>query len=152
MDKKYEGWCRTGAYATILINNAYELTKEQMLQVLRTIRADIAAGRALDYEDSTEIGNKCTTCTWGMCSEDPKHAPDARLHNFPKDFDVSGRMSLLDNPPGHHCPMRDTQGKRYPAFGCFHECRVFQRSKETPTREEALELYDKAIARLEEEL
>ena len=151
--ERYVDWCRTGANEHIIINKQDHLTYRQLLGVLLALRNKIADGMKCDSEDSDEVGNKHTTCTWGLCTDDQEVYNDNRMHVFPKDFDERGRMTPLV-PPGPLCPMqRVEKGSR--TFGCFYQCRVFRPTKSDktpPSREEALKLYDQQIKQVLGEL
>jgi hypothetical protein len=133
-----------------VVNNAKYLTKEQTIQVLKSIRAAIASGELLIKDDSDEIGNKHTHCSWGACNDLRKHYHSPEMHTFPQEFVDTGRSNPLALIKGSHCPMQlpKTSREDY-QWGCFYECRVFQTHHRTPTRDEAVELYDAMIATLE---
>lgn len=142
----------------VLLNTRNELAKQQVLKILKIIRVAIQSGHRLDAEDSNEIGNKYTECSWGVCSEAKEYFPDPEMHIWPKSFVEQDRVAILEFPEGTWCPMRavkvaglhHTEGGG--ASGCFYQCRVFQRNLDTPTQEEALALYDEEIGILEQEL
>ena len=119
---------------------------------LRRLRDRIAGGIELNLEDSTEIGNKYTYCSWGMCSEDKEQWPDKDDHTFPNDFERYGRMSRRDIP---YCPL-DTRKSRIKNsdriyWGCFYKCRAFhQHQYGKLTREKTLELFNNYIKFREE--
>lgn len=115
------------------------LPHDRYVLALKRIRAIIAGGRRLVAEDSTDIGNKYTICSWGLCSNDKEAWPDAIDHQFPFDFTSRGRMSPLYRKDP--CPLE----QRRKGMGCFYGCKGFTRL----TRKEALELYDKEIAKHE---
>jgi hypothetical protein len=146
MRDEFKGYCHEGAMAHIVVNNAHALTEEQTLAVFRRIRAAIADGQVLLMEDSDEIGNKYTQCTWGLCSDMSKYWPTPELHVFPQEFADSGRVAPLI--PTVDCPMRTKPGP-VTRHGCFWSCRIFRTHLKTPNREEALGLYDSAIADLQ---
>jgi hypothetical protein len=84
-----------------------------------------------------------------MCSDIAEYYPDPRMHTFPKDFVEKGSMyAPLRWPTGHGCPM-DRERKTHAHWGCFYRCRAF---KGGVNREQALALYDEAIAELEQEI
>ena len=149
--EKYGGWCHTGSMAHIIINNARELTLEQLRGVLLRIRNAIIAGKRLIADDSTDIGNKYTNCTWGMCSSVKAYYNSNKLQHFPKDFDDHNRVSQLPWPTGHGCPM-DMERKTSHHYGCFYRCRVFQHKFTTPTKNGAVALYDEAIKEVDDAL
>lgn len=139
-----------GAHPSIRINVLNELPRDRYLAVLKRIRAAIANGRKLKAYDDTTPGNKSTSCSWGLCHESKETWPDAQDHTFPEDFKREGRISPLDNGHEHPCPM-DRRGPHQGDYnGCFYTCRIFKSRKQPkPSREEALRLYDEAIAALE---
>ncbi len=112
------------------------------------MRARIADGLPLTHDDSSTVGDKYTICSWGMCSNDPEQWPDAGDHTFPVDFMDDGRVSA-ERQCDQLCPLQVTHPKAR-AWGCFYECRVFQPTCRTPTREVALKLYDERIHELGE--
>lgn len=134
--RPYREYCHEGAHPSVLINNSKYLTTEQYVGVLKRIRKTIESEKLIRDKDDPD-------CNWGMCSKRQEHYPDPELHIFPNDFDDYGRMSALSCGNDVKCPMRvsDLGGS-----GCFYDCRVFTRKHKVPTREEALKLYDDAIA------
>lgn len=119
-----------------------DLTDEQYLGVLKRIRKAIAAGEALVAEDCTDIGNKYTVCTWGLCSDKLEYYPTPDLHTHPDMLPSTYSKKWV--PPDRKCPMRK---KGIGPWGCFYDCRVFRGKK--PNREEAIKLYDDAIEEVE---
>jgi len=89
----------------------------EQMDKLRMIRADIAAGVPLVYDDCTETGNKFTTCSWGLCRFQSPHG-----------------LCPMDKRPGSH------------KLGCFHHCRVFQGGG-LMNKRTALKLYGAAITK-----
>jgi len=122
------------------------LSDERYLAALKRLKAVVAQGVELNAEDSTTPGDKYTTTTWGLCSEDPAHWPDKFDHLWPHSFETEGRVAPLHLAQHQLCPFdkRDKGGVN----GCFYSCRIFQGPK--PTREQALELYDMRISQAEE--
>lgn len=128
------------------------MSQERYYLALKRIRALIADGIPLIFEDSTTIGDKYTHCSWGLCSEDPRAWPDAEDHLWPDQFLADKRVALKYLRDDQMCPMdrRVSEGSR----GCFYTCRIFQPKKCEPrieTQEEALHLYDERIALIEKE-
>jgi hypothetical protein len=127
------------------------LPHDRYVLALKRIRALIADGKVLDYEDSNTIGNKYNYCTWGLCSIDRATWPDAEDHMRPAEFIAHGRIApryLGDDQP---CPLYDKALAQtrfgHSRNGCFWTCRIFEPGhKERPTREETLRLYDEQIA------
>jgi hypothetical protein len=101
-------------------------------------------------EDSNAIGDKYTRCNWGMCDESADLWPDPDDHIWPDMFENNGRVA----PRGHGpCPMdvrtdatMDSGEMLGDSSGCFYSCRIFQRKHMTPSRDEAVALYDRMIA------
>jgi len=147
-----EDYTYEGAYPSIRINNQSHLTMAQYLQVLQGLHNLIGNGKPLVLNDSNEVGNKHTHCTWGMCTGSPDIYDDPRMHIFPKDFIEDERVTPLLPPLGHYCPF-DDRARRHPedslegTWGCFYRCRIFRPVKgiSPPTREEALELIATAL-------
>lgn len=117
------------------------LTAARFVAALERFRAHIAEGAPLNADDSDEIGNKYTDCSWGMCSLSPLHWPvEDRLRTLP-----NGHVHVKELPEGALCPLdRRTAAT---GMGCFWTCRVFQpeRRAKVPSREQALALYDKRL-------
>jgi hypothetical protein len=134
------------------------LPQDRWVLALKRMLGLIEGGVALHSEDSTEIGNKYTTCTWGMCFESRKLWPDAEDHLWPDEFTKRGRIAPLYRDRGQLCPMdlraRDSHAVVLltPPDGCFYSCSVFQatKTKRAPTREQTIEFYKLAIHRAEE--
>lgn len=123
------------------------LTDVQYAESLQRFRDAIANGAILKFFDCTDIGNKDTQCSWGLCSRKKAMWPDKATHKWPDDPRDEGKddiygIKYLEN---HQlCPM--DKREQYDGRGCFYSCRVFQGPR--PSREEALRLYDLAIDRL----
>lgn len=121
---------------------------------LRRFRDRIRAGLELFEDDSNEMGNKHTHCSWGLCDDSVEAYPDPNDHIFPTDFPQRlGARNVSDD--GMRCPMdrddrpQDRKNGLTGCWGCFYRCRVFRpkpRGAAKPTREEALKLYDDLIA------
>ncbi len=140
---------RTGSHPSIKINVLDELPEHRYLAVLKRIRDSIASGRQLSAFDDTSPGNKSMGCSWGLCDETKATWPDAEDHTFPVDFQKHGRCSPLETADNNPCPMDMRESSD--GNGCFYSCRVFKNRRKKhliPTREQALELYDKAIEKL----
>lgn len=112
---------------------------------LRRMRKRISEGLPLEWEDSTDIGNKYTSCTWGMCSEQKEQWPDKDDHTWPDEFIKSGRIAPRSMKKGQHCPLND-RSKQKDGNGCFYSCKIFGSKNKDLSRERALELYDLAIS------
>lgn len=112
---------------------------------LRRMRATIARGSKLSAEDSTTIGDKYTTCSWGMCSDSDAQWPDPDDHIWPHLFERDDRVAPRAAPGG--CPMDKRTGTDEESrWGCFYHCRVFGKEIKKDDRKRALELYDETIA------
>lgn len=117
--------------------------------VLVRLRDQIANGLPLKAEDSTEPGNKYTECNWGLCSEEKEAWPDAADHLWPDQFLKNGRVAPKYRKDTHLCPMdtrEPSDRKEKLMIGCFYTCKVFRHGNPRPTREQAIEWYDKRIA------
>jgi len=135
------------------VNELRVLPASRYLKALERIRESIAQGKKLDFYDDTTPGNKSSSCTWGLCSEDAEHWPDAEDHTFPTDFTRFGRMSPISRGEGDMCPLDRRQGQKDSTWGCFYHCRVFRSKKDgIPSLGTALKLYDEAIERAKERL
>jgi len=117
---------------------------------LRRMRDFIAAGSQLECEDSDEVGNKYTHCSWGMCSEAISQWPEADDHVFPDEFIERARVAPRDSPGG--CPL-DTSVEKpdWEHYGCFFRCLAFGEKIQKQDRDRALELYDTVISKREAE-
>ena len=155
MKDEFKSYCREGAHPSIVINNADRLTITQFREVLIRLRDKIEAKAALISEDSNYIGDKYTHCTWGICTNERDIYPTPELHTFPQAFKFENRIEPLDTPEGHDCPIRErlpSDSETTSMSGCFYSCRIFQKDKKTPTKEEAITLYEKVIENLEDRL
>jgi hypothetical protein len=116
------------------------LSDERYLAALIRVRDLIAKGERLVANDSEEIGNKYTECTWGLCSGDKKAWPDPQDYMWP---DQPDRVAPKYRTNRQVCPFRRAPPS---ANGCFWSCMIFKpKGKPVPTREEALALYDAKI-------
>jgi len=130
------------------------LTDERYLKLLRRIRATIAGGLEHRAVNSDAQGDNYNNCTWGLCSDEAQHWPDAEDHLWPDLFTKHGRMSPKYLLPHQFCPL----DKRFtdPApegqgviQGCFWSCSVFRNRRATMLgRDEVLKRYDQAIERI----
>jgi hypothetical protein len=136
------------------------LTAQQHLDSLRRLRrfiaADPARGRFTGGEliawDSDAIGDKDTECSWGQCTRRPEQWPDDTRLWPERALQRDGRVyGVKYHQAGQFCPFDRRAPEGSPMhgrpMGCFYRCRIFQRTKDEPrpTREEALEMFDKAI-------
>jgi hypothetical protein len=105
-------------------------TDEEYLQALKRKRKEIAGGEPFNFYDDTTIGNKSTTCSWGLTHHD--------LERY-------GFSSYRGK--GQHCPLRH----KVTPSGCFWNCKVHQAGGgvRKMDRETALALFDKMISDLE---
>lgn len=113
------------------------------------MRARIANGAILKFEDSEDIGNKYTTCTWGLChdaagfweKEECQFEEPAAAHRH-------GRYALVVRskhlPDKQKCPMDRGDGEQG-EWGCSYRCRIFTPTEKRPDRKRALQLYDDRI-------
>jgi hypothetical protein len=123
------------------------LTDERYAAALQRIRGLIAGGVKLDAVDSTTVGDKYTECTWGLCSSQKAAWPDPEDHLWPDQFKERGRVAPKYRTKTHKCPMdKRVVGEDDMGNGCFYTCKVFQKGP-TPSRDQALELYDREIAK-----
>lgn len=126
------------------------LPKERYVAALKRIRGLIQRGEKLVAHDDTTPGDKSTSCSWGLCSEE-KHAwPDVEDHLFPDDFTKYGRVAPKYIRNGHPCPIDSRTAKEHKTDlnGCFHTCRVFQAKGKRPSQEQVIEWYDLRISQL----
>lgn len=121
------------------------LPQERYIAALHRLRNLIKEGKELVAADSTTIGDKYTSCSWGLCSGEKEAWPDAKDHLWPDQFLERGWVAPLYRQKGQKCPF-DSRKDDGDGTGCFFSCRVFQRKLKTPTREQALALYDEVIA------
>ena len=137
------------------------MTDAQHLASLERMRDKIAKSEGPLYAfDDTTPGNKSTDCSWGMCTCDPTFWAKDELM-FPERGPIrvgcraDGTPVLHESSKyhkdGQQCPFDRRNGTENKAsWGCFSHCRVFSRKRgeKTPTKEEALRLYDVTIERL----
>jgi len=116
------------------------LSHDRYIIALKRIREQIVNKSKLKYEDSDSIGDKYTTCSWGMCSMYKEQWPDKedRIRTF-----NSGLVDTKQQDTNQNCPMDSKQEGE--VWGCFYRCRVFQNLGKLPSREEAIRLYDITI-------
>lgn len=120
----------------------------QYLAALENLRKGIESGVPLKAIDDTTPGDKSTTCSWGLCSEERRVWPDKAMQLFPDHFPQ--RIAPKYRGKHHKCPMdRRTpeeaeKGLGY-GSGCFYHCRIFQakpqKGQPIPSKEVALELF-----------
>ena len=124
------------------------LNSSRYLAALNRQKTRIEGGLELVAWDDDTPGNKDIHCSWGLCSRDRAAWPDAQDHLFPDDFAQHGRVAPLYRNAPHRCPMDRRTGPDVGGSGCFYDCRIFRANNKrpAPTREEAIKLYDEAIA------
>ena len=102
--------------------------------VLQRQRNRIAeSNEPLLLEDSTDMGNKYTHASWGMCSREAKE----EFNGIGIDS-INHSYKLAAIP----CPMRKKNQEKG-QWGCFYECRLFKGPR--LKKDEVLELYDRMI-------
>jgi len=115
-DKEIKSRVRDGLY---LSNHGY-------LGALQRLIAHIEDGHRLISLDSDSLGDKFTTCSWGLCSESKEIWPDPDMHMWPGDFVKHGRIAPLYRRSRHSCPF-DARGDMIQSMnGCFYACGIFQ--------------------------
>ncbi len=119
------------------------LSDDRYLAFLKRMRDLIASGAELKYEDSEEIGNKYTHCSWGMCCGDKSGWPDPQDYLWP---DQPDRVDIKYSTKRQCCPLSRNQTE---SSGCFYSCMIFKPNGEKPTREQAIKLYDDKIKEVE---
>lgn len=149
--KEYGFDLRSGFWS-ILVNTRDSMTTDQWLAALKRLRALIADGLPLVADDSNDIGNKYTECSWGMCGARQDVFTDPATHIWPIQFLRQSRVAPIGRPKGCLCPIdrRNTiEDDRYQ--GCFYSCRIFspKKGEKRPGRELVLSWFDKAIAEVE---
>ena len=113
------------------------------LAALERQKARVADGEPLCLDDSNAPGDKYTTASWGLCSDDKAAWPDAEDHLWPEDFEKRGRVAPKYLKRHQLCAF-DTREKDT-GDGCFHTCRLFQGRYAKPSRAEAVALYQRRI-------
>lgn len=141
MNKPYKTY--QGALPSIQVNVLVNLPKARHIIALKRIKGLIETGTPLTAYDDNTPGNKSMGCSWGLCSESVEAWPDAQDHIWPHDFENKLRVAPLHSK--RPCPLNAYVD---PHRGCFYTCRVFNpaRGAQVPTKDEALALYDTAIA------
>lgn len=127
------------------------LTRAEYLEALKRQRDRIASGIPLKAHDDNTPGNKSVGVSWGLCSKEVEAWPTPELHLFPADFISRGHVAPKYRKENQSCPF-DARGpgkNNKLRNGCFYTCMVFKQEYKTPTREEAIALYDKRIAEVE---
>ena len=126
------------------MNKSLYLTHEQHLKMLKKIKTLIEEGLELQLDDSDDIGNKHTHCSWGQCTSE----------NWDKDTLLwPGRPTPKYHAKGQFCPFdtrkqeRTTKLAKSPE-GCYFRCMIFQ-GETIPSRTEAIELYQITIKQFE---
>jgi hypothetical protein len=122
------------------------LTLQQFIQVLKTIRLQIAEGIPIGLDDSNDIGYKHTYCAWGICTNSIHVWHDPLMHIWPMDFIENRKVAPLHIPKGYKCPL-DSREPNYQS-GCFYKCLAFNKHEKL-SRKKALQLYDNVIMKVE---
>jgi hypothetical protein len=122
----------------ITINTIRRLPQNRYLAALHRILAQIKNGSKLNAVDSTQIGNKYTHCSWGLCSTSKEQWPDKEDRLFPQDQP----LAILSQDKGQFCPFDQHQTRQSGPDGCFYHCRIFQNPNNRISREEAIRLYE----------
>lgn len=122
------------------------LPQDRYVAALRRQRDRIANGLPFDAVDSDTIGDKFTHAAWGLCSDDPAAWPDAEDHLWPDQFEQHGRVAPKYRAEHQRCPIQSKGG----ASGCFYSCLIFKNRMGPKSRDQAVALYDAAIAKQED--
>lgn len=122
----------------VWINTIRTLPHKRYVAALIRIRDQIKGGSKLELDDSDELGNKHTECSWGLCSASKKQWPNEDDRLFPRDHP----LSILHRTKGQDCPMDEQKDRKDGPGGCFFSCRIFQNQNNLPSREEAIRLYE----------
>lgn len=136
-EHEWEIWCEE---CNDKLHKEHYLSHDRYIIALKRIREQIKNRSKLQYEDSDSIGDKYTTCSWGMCSMYKEQWPDKedRIRTF-----NSGLIDAKQQDTNQNCPMDSKQEGAI--WGCFYRCRIFQNLGKLPSREEAIRLYDITI-------
>jgi hypothetical protein len=126
------------------------MSNERYLAALKRIRDIIASGVDVKAENSNAMGDKYSSCTWGLCDDGKSHWPDAEDYLFSPGNRPWVATKYFKN--GQHCPMDSAPPEDGHVEGCFWRCLVFNRGMKTPDRSEALQLFDAAIERAEKNI
>ena len=133
------------------------LTAQQHLDSLRRLRNFILAhtdGKLVAW-DSDYIGDRDIGCSWGQCTRRPEQWPDDTRKWLERPLNPDGRVyGVKYNQNGQFCPFDRQAPEGDPmhgmSMGCFNRCRIFHPDEGgRPSREEALTLFDAAIAQYE---
>ncbi len=143
----------SGSIESIQVNKNKEFTDADYIAALKRLR-DIISNSPLKAEDSNFPGNKYTECNWGLCSDEVKLWPEAKMHIWPYEFINHDRVAPIRNSSsvGQYCP-QDIRAdmpevpESDKGQGCFYYCRVFKRKLKTPTREQSIAKIDELITR-----
>ncbi|MFA5365777.1 MAG: hypothetical protein WC325_11410 [Candidatus Bathyarchaeia archaeon] len=119
------------------------------LQALKNLRKHVEAVK-FSAEDCTDVGNKHTHCSWGLCCDD-LNVFTKEMMLFPKEYPKRHTPKYLQR--SQKCPF-DKAAHPDGGIGCFYRCRFhdkFNKRKPTePNREEALKTIDELIKKVEE--
>ncbi len=143
------------------MRNIY-LSNERYKAALNHIKSQIEGGSELIAIDSTDIGDKYTHCSWGLCSCSIKQWPDKQDWMFDRTHELHYYSSKEKTPiedtfvdakyqeVGQHCPMDKDQSKETNPSGCFYRCKIFQDKlgNKIKDREEVVKLYEITIKKL----
>lgn len=106
------------------------MTKDRYVAAMKRQRLRIAQGLILRAVDDTTPGDKSTTCTWGLCSDEKAAWPDAQDHLWPDQFTKDGRVAPLYRKTNQKCPLDRRDNAVDDWNGCFYTCRVFSPAKD----------------------
>jgi len=124
------------------------LRDDEYILVMKRLREAISDGLSLNSDDSTDIGNKHTHCSWGLCTNSADIWKEPTLHIWPNEFIERGRVAPRNKGKNHICHLKGEVSKRNRMCGCFYSCRVFQ-DDTNPSRDFVLNRIDELIARFE---
>lgn len=106
------------------------MTHDEYVDLLMKIRGEIVSGLKLHAIDSEDIGDKYTTCNWGVCG----HRNDLKQDDW--------QLCPFDRQDNQMCIWHPGT-----PLGCFYRCEIFSPHGNEISRYEALKAYDKQIAR-----
>ena len=133
-------------YDRVIVINDELMPNDLYLAALKRMKERIETGLPLVFWDSTEIGDKDTHCSWGLCSNDVEQWPDVLYHTWPLRFLETGRIAPITKQPHQFCPFDSQECNEFQGAGsgCFWRCTIFQRGFR-PSAEDAIYLYGEVI-------
>ena len=124
------------------------MSQAEYVEVLKNLLSFVKSGIEFNAIDSAEIGDKYTTCSWGLCCDHITVYNRKGLNQFHDDFISRKRVAPKYFKEKQKCPHDTREGKELDLNGCFFTC-VYKTAFDRPKQWHKMNR-ETAIIRIEE--